>query len=337
MTPVATNPAQPVARAWRPSSRVPWRLSLRDARVVLAVLIVALLAAGAALAERFATAQNLGNVLEQSTTLGIVALGQTIVVLAGGIDLSVGAMMSLAGVLFAGHVQGDAARLWPLLAAVVALGAAVGAVNAALVNRLRISPLIVTLGMASVLQGTALLLMPTPGGSLPEFATTLTYASVLGVPTSALLLVLLFALVGLWLHHTRSGRRVYAVGSDEHAARLSGVDVFRGRSVAFMLCGALAALAGTYLAARTGVGDPRAGTGFELSSIVPVVIGATLLRGGRGGVLGTLLGVWLLSLLSNLLNFLGVSSHVQWIVQGVIVLVAVMLVSTGRVVRRAAP
>jgi ribose/xylose/arabinose/galactoside ABC-type transport system permease subunit len=199
----------------------------------------------------------------------------------------------------------------------------VGVLNGVATMRLRVNPLIVTLGMDSVLQGIALLYRKQPGGSAPDWFQDIAFSYIGGVPETALLLLLAFALAFVFLRFTRLGRAIYAIGGDAAAARLSGLPVGRALLAAYAVSGFLAALTGAYLVSRTGVGDPRGGTGLELASITPVVVGGTVLAGGRGGVVGTLLGVLLLTLLSNLLNFLDISTYVQWIIQGAIVILAV--------------
>lgn len=302
---------------------------MERAHPLLAVMIALLLLVGSTAANRFGTVENLANVLEQSAALGFVSLGQTLVILTGGIDLSVGGVASLVAVLLAGLVQGQDQLLWPTVAALLALGAAIGLLNGLGMIYLRVNPLIVTLGMASVLQGAALLYRRQPGGSVPAYFQDFAYDRVLGVPDSALLLFAMFALAFLFLGYTRFGRNIYAVGDDPLAARLSGLPVTRALLAVYAVSGLCAAVTGIYLVSRTGVGDPRAGLGLDLASITPVVVGGTLLAGGRGGVVGSLLGVFLITLLNNLLNFLDVSSYYQWIVQGLIIIAAVSA-SAGR-------
>lgn len=297
--------------------RVEW------APLLLAVLIAGLFAFGSALSGRFGTLDNAANVLDQCALLGFVSLGQMLVVLTGGIDLSVAGVASVSAVLLAGTVQGQDWLLWPMVAAVLALGAVIGCINGLVSILLKVDPLIVTLGMDTALEGCALLYSRQPGGSVPDYFQDLSFDHIAGVPLSALLLFALFGAAGAWLRYTRMGRNVYAVGNDPAAARLSGLPLKRTLLIAYAVSGLLAALTGVYLVSRTGVGDPRAGIGLELASITPVVVGGTSLAGGRGGVAGTLLGVILITLLDNLLNFLDVSSYYQWIVQGVIVIIAV--------------
>jgi ribose transport system permease protein len=298
--------------------------------LLLALLVAALFALGSALSARFGTLDNAANILDQCALLGFVSLGQMLVVLTGGIDLSVAGVASLSAVLLAGTVEGHAELLWPMVAAVLALGGVIGCVNGLTAILLRVDPLIVTLGMDTMLAGGALLYRHQPGGSVPAYFQDLAFDHLAGVPLSALLLFALFGLAAAALAGTRTGRNLYAVGNDPAAAHLSGLPIRRTLVLAYAASGLLAALTGVYLVSRTGVGDPRAGLGLELASITPVVVGGTSLAGGRGSVAGTLLGVVLITLLDNLLNFLDVSSYYQWIVQGVIVIAAVSVPGARR-------
>jgi len=316
MTTIGTTGAMPTRSLLR---RVPLSLG------VVVILLVALIAIGALLSDRFLTAKNLLNVFQQAAGLGFASLGQTLVILTGGIDLSVGAMISLSSNFTSGIIDGDAALVIPVVAGVLALGAAIGACSGAISYYLRIHPLIVTLGMAAVLQGTTLLYSLAPAGKVPPGFQQLAYGRVFGLSIAGLVMVALFALVGLFLHRTRTGAAIYAVGGDPRAARLLGISVPRVMVLVYAASGLLAALTGIYFVSRMGSGDPWRGEGFELASITPVVVGGTALAGGRGGVLGTLLGVYLISLLNNLLNFLDVSTFYQWIIQGLIIITAVAI------------
>jgi ribose transport system permease protein len=293
--------------------------------IVVALLLVVLLIFGAFVSDRFRTTNNILNILEQSTGLAIVSLGQTLTILTGGIDLSVGSMISLFSTLTSGLIAGNAAMIAPVIAGVLVLGILVGVVNGALIVWLRVHPLIVTLGMGAVLQGVVLLYSLGPAGMVPPGFNYMAYGRVLGVPVGAVVIVLLFALVALFLRYTRLGRYIYAVGDDDAGARLMGLPRGRVLLTVYGFSGFCAALTAIYLVARFGVGQPYTGLNYTLSSITPVVVGGTLLSGGKGGVFGTLLGVYLISLLNNVLNFMDVSTHYQLIAQGLIVIAAVSI------------
>jgi ribose transport system permease protein len=299
--------------------------------VVVIALLVLLIVVGTTLSDRFATSRNFLNVFQQAAGLGIVSLGQTLVVLTGGIDLSVGAMISLVSNFTSGWIDGDPSLVIPVLIGVVAMAAAIGCLNGALTYYLKIHPLIVTLGMASILQGTTLLYSLAPAGKVPPEFQVLAYGRVLGLSVGGLAMIALFVLVGVFLRYTRTGSAIYAVGGDPRGARLLGISVPRTLIITYGLCSTFAALTGIYLVSRMGTGDPWRGEGFELASITPVVVGGTALAGGKGGVLGTLLGVFLISLLNNVLNFLDVSTFYQWIIQGLIIITAVAInIDRGR-------
>jgi len=291
--------------------------------LIVAGLLVILFLIGSLFAERFGTLQNIANVLEQSVSLGFVSLGQALVVLTGGIDLSIGALINLTSCLTSGLVNGRAEMILPVICAVLLLGLLVGALNGLLTVTLGVHPLIVTLGMMSILQGITLIYTLRPPGCMPLFFDFFAYGRILGFPLGTLIMLLLFALIILFLKRIRLGRYIYAVGGSPEAARLSGISVNRVLITAYALCGFFAALTGVYLVSRMGMGDPWMGQGYELASITPVVVGGITLAGGKGGLLGVLLGVLLISFLNNLLNFMDVSSFYQWIVQGVIIVVAV--------------
>ena len=289
-------------------------------------LLAALLAVGSLVDPRFASADNLLNVVEQSTGLALVALGQCVVVLAGGVDLSIGALVGLCAVLLSGTVDGRAELVVPSIAGVVLLAGGIGALSGLATVGLRIHSLIVTLGMAAVLQGLALLYSLAPAGAMPPWFDVVAYGRVAGVPAAAAADVLLTALAAWWLHASVGGRRLLAVGGDARAARLVGLPVGRLTVAAFSVSGAMAGLAAVYLVSRFGVGGPSTGADFTLASITPVVLGGTRLGGGRGSVVGALLGVYVLSLTNNLLNFLDLPSEYQYVAQGLILIAAVAAV-----------
>jgi ribose transport system permease protein len=298
--------------------------------VIVGALFLLLVIAGGFLSDRFLTWRNFGNLFQQLVVLGMVSLGQTFVVLMGGIDLAVGALVSALTVFLASFLEWRPDLLWLALPLSVVLAVAIGALNGLLIVVLRVHSLIVTLGMSSIIFGATLMYRREPGGSVPNSFADFAYASVGNIPVSAIVLVAIFAFAGLWLQRTRSGRNIYFAGGDPEAARLNGVQVDRVIILAYALSGLCAAGAAIFLTARTGVGDPRIGAALTLQSITPVVVGGTILAGGRGGVLGTLLGVLLVTTLNNLLNFVNVSSYYQWVIQGLIIIIAVGFNTAGR-------
>lgn len=298
--------------------------------LVVIVLIIAMVIAGAMMTGRFLTLRNFTNIVEQSTGLGLVSLGQTFAVLTAGIDLSVGSVMSLASTLASGLIDKDLAQAVWVIPMLLMLCAVIGMLNGLLIFRLGIHPLIVTLGTGTVLQGITLLYALSPVGGMPRALEFVAYETVLGVPFGAGCMMLLFVLAAVFLGYTRAGRDIYAFGDDAEAARLVGINRQRVLLVVYGFSGLMAGVAGIYLAIRFGVGQPYLGVNYTLASITPVVVGGTMLSGGRGGVLGTLLGVFLVGVLNNLLNFLQVSTHFQLVAQGAIIIAAVSIYVDNR-------
>jgi len=288
------------------------------------VLLIAIVCAlGAALTDRFLSLGNFVNVYEQSTDLALVSLGQTLAILTGGIDLSVGSMISLTSCLTSGLINGDPNRVIPVVLAVLALGTVIGLLNAGLVVVLRVHPLIVTLGMSAVLQGTTLFYAMGPIGKVPRNFNFLAYGRIAGLPVGATIAVVLCVFIALALRYLPLGRQIFAVGDDDDAARLAGLRRSQVLLLVYGASGFCCAATGLYLVARFGAGQPYSGVNYTLTSITPVILGGTALSGGRGGVIGTLFGAYLISLVNNLLNFMDVSKHYQLIAQALIIILAV--------------
>jgi len=281
-------------------------------------LLLALVVLGGVLAAarpEFLSAANLLNLLRQCSINGLLAVGATFVLLTGGVDLSLGSVVALAGVLAALAGPG-----WAIFAGLAA-GGACGLLNGWLVSAARIAPFIVTLGMMTAARGLAL--VASGGRPVSRVAPELQWLGSGGAPIALLLAV--SALAYVLLAHTKSGRYLYAVGGNEAAARASGLAVGRVKRLAYTLCGALAGLAGLVLAGRITTGQPNAGAGYELDAIAAVVMGGTSLQGGSGGIAGTLAGVLLLAVLNNGMDLLNVSAYYQQIAKGVIIVGAIGL------------
>jgi ribose/xylose/arabinose/galactoside ABC-type transport system permease subunit len=320
-----TEPSSPLADV--PRSEVVAE-AIRRYGVFVALAVT--LAFGVVAVPNFATLANADAVLRQAAVLGIVALGQTFVILTAGIDLSVGMLMGLVTVLSNGIMAGDAGLIPAIVVLALIVGAGVGVANGVGVVYFRVNPLIVTLAMMSVLQGVIFLYTDrTVGRAPPEFR-ELAYGNLGPLPTSVVLLAILAVVAWVILRHTPLGRYVYAVGSDTQSARRAGIPVGRITIAVYVICGVLAAVAGLVLAARLGSGYTGAGAGFELNSIVAVVLGGTALSGGRGGVFGTIAGVLLLAVVANILNLLGVSPFTQRVVNGVIIIAAIAIYTARR-------
>ena len=288
----------------------------------LLILILVLIAVGAVYSDRFATTSNIVNVIRATVVPLLIGIGQTVVVLTAAIDLSIGAVVSLSGALTATLAEQDATRLWWVIPLVMVICMSVGLVNGLIVTQLRVHPIICTLGTSAIIQGCALLIAPVPKPG-PTQLENLAFGDTLGLPNGALLALVLLAITWLALRKFPLGARIYAVGGDERAARIMGIKTASVICMAFMFSASCAGFAGIYMVGLLGSGSPIMGQGYALTSIAPVVLGGTSLAGGSGGVGGTLLAVFLIALLNNLLNFLHVSTFYQWVVQGAIILIAV--------------
>ncbi len=267
---------------------------------------------------QFYAAQNLSNLLLRAVPLLCVALGQMIVILIAGIDLSVGATLSLATAI-ASHLM---VRSIPLaILSILAAGMFIGLINGLGAVKAKINPFVMTFGTSSVLNGVTLYIRPSPGGYIPRVYVNTILAYWGSVPVGPLFILCLVLIVGFWLlYKTTYGRHLYAVGGNEEAARLAGINVAVCKILAYIVCGLFASLAGLYMTARIASGDPAVGGTFVLDSIGAVAVGGTALTGGRGTLWGTLFGVIIFSVLSNIFNLLNVNIYWQYVFKGLIVI-----------------
>ena len=300
----------------------------RDLLVVWAV-VIAMILSGRVLSGDFLSSFNVQSLVAGAAPLTLVAIGQTIVIVTGGIDLSVGSVMSLTSIASAMYMNESDGKIIPAVMLCAGLGAAIGLANGIAITLLRVEPIIATLGMLSIVQGLTFQLSMTPAGLTPPFLQSLVYENTGPVPKSAFVIVVAVTVGLVLLRLTRFGKHVYALGASEHAARLSGVHTIRVKLAVYVLSGTFAALGGVMLAARLGQGDPLSGQVFMLSSIAVVAIGGTSLFGGRGGILGTLAGVFILTMLANLLNLEGVQTYPQQLITGLLIIGVVALYSSG--------
>lgn len=273
----------------------------------------------------FLTLSNLLNIVEQSSVIAIMAAGMTFVIVTAGIDLSVGSVLALSGVVMASLLQAGVPL--PLaLGASLASGFLCGLLNGVLITRGRLPPFISTLGMMSVARGAALLVTQgRPVSGFSESFRHLASGEILYVPIPILIMLLVFLVAAVLLGKTGFGRHVYAIGGNEEAALLSGVDVRKVKTLVYAICGMLSGLAAVILTARLNSAQPIAGIMYELDAIAATVIGGTSLMGGEGTVFGTLVGALIMGVLRNGLNLLDVSSFVQQIVIGSVIILAVLV------------
>lgn len=272
----------------------------------------------------FLELQNFRNITLQVSILSVVAAGATIIILTGGIDLSPGSMMAVMTMLLAVLIRAYDASLWLAIPAVMLAGALLGALNGFLVAKLRIPSFIVTLAGLSSFKGLALML-GTPIFSLSPELSDLFYGSVFGLPLPLIYVLAVYAIAYVLLEHTRIGREIYAIGGNEQAARLSGINVDRVRMAAFILGSLCTSIGAIMLAARLNSGSPNYGNGIELQAIAAVVVGGASLSGGRGRVVSTLIGALIIVVVQNGLNLNSVETSMQSLIIGGIILVAVAI------------
>lgn len=289
------------------------------------LLVLGLIILTASVSPTFRTQENFTNVVAQVAPLAAVAVGQTLVLLLGGIDLSVGSVVSLATIILSFSGRNGTLSLGSALFLTLLMGAAVGLVNGLGVVRLRVPPMLMTLATMAAVKGVALYLREAPGGSVARGLTRFLNWEAGPVTMFGIILVLLYILTWVFLSLTRSGRHLYATGGDREHARRSGVQVDATTILGYVLAGVIAAIAGTLLAGRIYSGDPVIGDPFSLDSVAAAVLGGTSLLGGVGGVFGTLAGSVLLAMTNNILNLLNVFSFYQYIVKGVVLAGALVL------------
>ncbi|ALM53883.1 ABC transporter permease [Halomonas huangheensis] len=275
--------------------------------------------------DNFLTSSNLFNLARQASIIAILAAGMSLAILTGGIDLSVGPVMALSGTVMAGLMV---AGMPPSVAIIAGLlvGAAFGTINGMFVAFAGMPPIIVTLATMGIARGLALIY--TGGypisGLPPEFA-FFGRGTLGGIEMPIIIMIAVFAIGYVLLSHTATGRYLYAIGGNEEATRLSGIRVSRYKMLVYMLSGTTAAIAGLILTSRLMSGQPNAGIGFELDAIAAVVLGGAAITGGRGMILGTLVGAMLLGVLNNGLNLMGVSPYLQNVIKGCIILLAIYI------------
>jgi ribose transport system permease protein len=270
----------------------------------------------------FWTTGNVANVLTAMIVLGLVSVGQTVVVLTGGIDLAVGSTATLTGLLTAIFIDGYPVRTVPVVIAILAIGALIGVCHGLLVARAKLPPFVVTLATFFVLQGIAFMITSSPTGQVTKSLSDFAIEKTGPIPDAFLVLIAAVAIVALLLYRTAFGRNVYAVGGDGEAARSNGVPVSSTLVWAYVLCGILAAAAGVMLAARATIGSPTAGQGLELSAIAAVVIGGSSLTGGRGTLVGTVGGVLLFALIETSFTLLQIEATLYDLIRGLVIIAA---------------
>lgn len=292
---------------------------------VLIILVV--LSTGVALSSnRFLQVGNLFNIVEQSSILGIAAIGVTLTILSAGIDLSVGSVLGFCGAVSAGLIVRSGLPVPLAILAALALGFAMGAFNGLLIVKGRLQPFVVTLAMLAMARGFTLLYTNgRPVSGMPESYTFIGSGSLGPLPMAAVVFLIVFLLSYVFLRYSRTGLHIYAIGGNEETARLAGIKVQRTKVLVYALSGLTAAIAGVVLTARLWSAQPQAGSGLELNAIAATVLGGTSLMGGYGGTAGTVAGALIMGVLSNGLNLIGVSAYLQRVITGAVFILAVTI------------
>jgi ribose transport system permease protein len=316
--PAAAIPAEAPPRPTSILARLARRLEIR--MLGLAIVLAAVLSL---LSPYFLTTSNLFNILDQSVVIGIVAVGMTFVILIGGIDLSVGSVAGLAGVIL-----GLALREFPIPVAIflaVLSGAAIGLFSGVLIAFFGLAAFVVTLGVMAIGRSLCYILSGQQSISdIPDSLQAIVYTDVFGIPTNVIFLVILYLLAWAYLTRTKGGRTIYAIGSNAEAARAAGLSVLFYSVLPYVVSGALSAVAITFSVAQILSVDPLASTSWELDAIAAVVIGGASLFGGRGTMIGTLIGVLIMVMIRNGLNLMNVSPYWQGSAIGGIIILALL-------------
>lgn len=276
---------------------------------------------------RFLSINNLLNVLRQTSVNSVIAIGMTLVILTGGIDLSVGSILALTGAFCASLIS---MGVTPVIAIIIALlmGLVFGLFNGFLISVAKLQPFIVTLVTMTLLRGATLVFTdgkPIPVRNGGDLFDNIGGGYLFNVPIPIYIMILLFIGGYYLLNHTKFGRYIYAIGGNEEATKLSGINTAKFKTMVYGVCGLLSALAGIVVTSRLGSAQPTAGSGYELDAIAAVVLGGTSLSGGYGRITGTALGAVIIGVLGNALNLLDVSSYYQMMIKAAVILVAVLI------------
>lgn len=281
------------------------------------------------LSPSFLSTRNILNILRQTSVNAIIAAGMTFVILTGGIDLSVGSVLALSGAFAASLLASGQSIIVAVIAAIV-VGAVVGFLNGFVIAKGKLQPFIATLATMTILRGVTLVFTDGKPITLGSNALAMAFGkigggTISGVPSPVVITILVFITCYYILNYTKMGRYTYALGGNEEATKLSGLNTERIKIWVYTISGILSAVAGIIITSRLYSAQPTAGTGYELDAIAAVVLGGTKLTGGKGKISGTIIGALIIGVLSNALNILDVSSYYQMMVKGIVILIAVLL------------
>lgn len=301
------------------------RTILKSKESAVLALFVIVFAAFAFTTDRFATSDNLFNVARQYSELAVVAVGLTMIIITGGIDISVGSMVGLTSILVGVFAGERHLNIWIACVLAILAGLGCGAINGLVITKLKVQPIVATLAMMSAARGLAFVLSGARSiSNFPDGFIAFGQMAIGPIPLPVLVALMLVILGVVILRYTAFGREVYAVGASEEAARLSGVSVFKIKMFAYAFTGMLCGLGGAMMASRVASSVPDAGSGFEFEAITAVVMGGSSLRGGEGNIVGTIIGVAVMAILRNGLNLRGVPNIWQVMFLGIMLILAVL-------------
>jgi ribose/xylose/arabinose/galactoside ABC-type transport system permease subunit len=305
-----------------------------DQRLLLGVVIIALVAVVGIINPKFITLNNVIAIFQQIAVLGVLTMAMSMLLISGGIDLSIGSMMTLSAVVVA-TVLMKGGNMAVALAAGVGISILCGLFNGAIIAKSRCMPLIITLGTSQIFYGISLLIA---GGSFLQFQNKLDFMRTIKLagflPLMVIFMIIVCFLVYFLLERTKFGRRIVAIGGNEKNAYLSGISVDLYKIATYGISGAIVSIAGLIFAARLNAITANAGAGYELNALVAAVIGGVTFEGGRGTVLGAFLGCLLIGIISNALDILGVDAYIKIVITGAIIVLAVVLSNIQNLTRR---
>ena len=313
------------------TSKVKKQTNIKELLVKYKSLIglVLLIAVVSIMSPSFLSTKNIFNILRQTSVNAIIAAGMTFVILTGGIDLSVGSILAISGAVCASLLASGQSIIIGIIAALL-VGALVGFLNGFIIAKGKLQPFIATLATMTVLRGLTLVFtdgkpITLGSGKLAVDFGQIGGGMILGIPTPAIIMLAVFLVCAYILNQTKMGRYTYALGSNEEATKLSGLNTDKIKVWVYTISGILASIAGIIITSRLFSAQPTAGNGYELDAIAAVVLGGTKLAGGKGKISGTIIGALIIGVLSNALNILDVSSYYQMMVKGIVILIAVLL------------
>ncbi|MBZ4683332.1 MAG: ribose transport system permease protein [Fusobacteriaceae bacterium] len=300
---------------------------LKQTRPLIGLIIFSIIIS--MLSDRFLTTSNIFNILRQTAINAIMAVGMTFVILKGGIDLSVGSIFAFSGAVTA-YLVGKNISVFIAVLSGLLVGLIIGVLNGYIISKGKLQPFIVTLATMTIFRGATLVFTNGKPISAGFEKNGLLFSDIgngytLGIPNPILIMILVFIIGYFILMHTSIGRYIYAIGGNEEATKLSGINVHRVKLFVYGISGLLAALSGIIITSRLSSAQPTAGSGYELDAIAAVVLGGTSLSGGVGSILGTIVGALIIGILNNSLNLLNVSSYYQLLAKGLVILIAVLV------------